>query len=69
MSFSNVSLIVVRRLSLHHVRRPSVTSSSGFHIFGVVNCVRFLFQINFSSSFWKGFFICENRFITNYNMF
>ncbi len=55
MSFSNVSLIVVGRLSLHPVRRPSVTSSSGFHMFGVVDCVRFLFQIIFSSSFWKGF--------------
>jgi hypothetical protein len=26
------------------------------NFFGVVNCIKFLFRIKFSSSFWKGFF-------------
>jgi hypothetical protein len=26
------------------------------NVFGVVNCIKFLFRIKFSSSFWKGFF-------------
>ncbi len=40
-----------------------------YNFFGVVNCINFLFEIKFSSSFWKGFFIHENKFNTNYNMF
>jgi hypothetical protein len=31
--------------------------------FGLINCIKFSF------SFWKGFFIHENKFNTYYNMF
>jgi hypothetical protein len=40
-----------------------------YNIFSIVNFIEVFFEKYFHLIFWKGFFIHENKFNTNYNMF
>jgi len=40
-----------------------------YNIFSIVNFIEINFEKYFHHFFWKGVFIHENKFNTNYNMF